>query len=153
MNALLKAACICSMMFLGACATIVKSDKIPVHFVGGNDKGSTKISLPDGEYTTDTGERTVMVYRSKEDIPITVTCNDKTQSGVIQTKYDVVAGVLGNIVFGGIIGMAIDMNGDKTYDPPQIYNVKPLCSIPNDPALPVAESSPKQRNPSALPTF
>lgn len=155
MNVCCKALFIASFSFLGACATIVKSDKIPVHFIGGTDKGITQISLPDGEYTTKNGSRIIMVSRSKEDIPITVTCHEKTQQGVIVTKYDAVAGVLGNIVIGGIIGMGIDAYNDKTYDPPDIFNLRPLCSIPDSP-MPVAESEPIiriPRRPASLSNF
>ncbi|WP_413943633.1 hypothetical protein [Bdellovibrio sp. HCB-162] len=137
-----------SVFGLSACATIVKSDKIPVKFVGGLERGETKISLPDGQYTALNGRTTVLVSRSKQDIPITVTCNQQTREGVIKTEYDATAGILGNIVFGGIIGMGIDAYNDKTYDPPEIFNVAPLCST-DKPTENIAESSNYPRQPSS----
>ncbi len=156
MNVCCKALLLGSFLFLGACATIIKSDKIPVHFLGGTDQGVTHFALPDGEFTTKSGDRTVMVSRSKEDIPISVTCNDQTRQGYIQTKYDPVAGVLGNIVFGGLIGMTIDAYNDKAYDPPDTFNLKPLCSAAPEVPVPVAENAPinkSPRSPAAQPGF
>ena len=117
-----------SVSFLSGCATIVKSERIPVKFVGGLQSGDTQISLPDGQYLVKGGQTTALVTRSKEDIPITVTCNEETRHGVIITKYDALAGVFGNILFGGIIGIGIDAYNDKTYDPPGVFNVSSLCA-------------------------
>ncbi|WP_413612793.1 hypothetical protein [Bdellovibrio sp. HCB-110] len=117
--------------------------------IGGLERGETKISLPDGQYSSLNGRTTVLVSRSKEDIPITVTCNEETREGVIKTEYDATAGILGNIVFGGIIGMGIDAYNDKTYDPPEIYNLAPLCST-KKPVENLAENSEEPRRPSSL---
>ncbi|WII72663.1 hypothetical protein QJS83_02115 [Bdellovibrio sp. 22V] len=124
---MMKLMLLVSAFYLSACATIVKSEKIPVKFVGGLMHGETQLSLPDGQYNLRNGQTTILVTRSKEDIPISVTCNAETRDGVIQTKYDATAGILGNIVFGGLIGMGIDAYNDKTYDPPEVYNISPLC--------------------------
>lgn len=142
---------ILSSLTLGACATIVKSEKIPVRFVGGLQEGDTHINLPDGQYNLKNGQTTILVSRSKEDIPITVTCNQETRDGVIQTKYDAVAGILGNVVFGGIIGMGIDAYNDKTYDPPATYNLSPLClkTMPNNPIAESVGTAGKNRKPSS----
>lgn len=113
-----------------SCATIVKSEKIPVRFVGGLSSGDTQMNLPDGQYNLKNGQTTVLVSRSKTDIPITVTCNNETRDGIIQTKFDAMAGILGNIVFGGLIGMGIDSFNNKTYDPPEVFNLSPLCANP-----------------------
>ncbi|MBL7557323.1 MAG: hypothetical protein JNM24_15960 [Bdellovibrionaceae bacterium] len=132
------------------CATIVKSDKIPVKFMGGLKEGDTILNTPDGQYNLKNGQTTVLVSRSKTDIPISVTCNNETREGVIITKYDALAGILGNIVFGGIIGMGIDSFNNKTYDPPNSFNLAPLCSDSKDAS--VAENSsnsPKNRDPSS----
>lgn len=133
---------------LSACATIVKSERIPVRFVGGLQNGKTEISLPDGQYTAHNGQTTVLVSRSKADIPVTITCNSQPREGIIPTSFDPAAGILGNIIFGGIIGMAIDASNDKAYDPPKTFNMNGLCAheaqqnnIAQDQALP--------RNPSS----
>ncbi|MDG0817690.1 hypothetical protein [Bdellovibrio svalbardensis] len=139
-----------SSIAMSGCATIVKSEKIPVRFVGGLQEGDTQINMPDGQYNLKNGQTTVLVSRSKEDIPITVTCNQQTREGVIQTKYDAVAGVLGNIVFGGLIGMGIDAYNNKAYDPPSIYNLSPLCHQPgSNPVVDTKETSDKNRSPSS----
>lgn len=144
-----KALVILSFVSLGACATLVKSEKIPVHFVGGLKNGDTQINLPDGQFTLKNGQTTVLVSRSKTDIPVTVTCNQETRDGVIETKYDAVAGILGNVVFGGLIGMGIDAYNDKTYDPPDTFNLSPLCAHPENPLVDNKDSVATGRNPSS----
>jgi hypothetical protein len=136
-----RAALVGSLVLLSACASIVKSEKIPVRFMGGLSDGETQLDLPDGQYKLKNGQTTVLVSRSKEDIPITVTCNQETRQGIIQTKYDALAGVFGNIIFGGIIGMTIDAYSNKAYDPPSSYNLNSLCAMPATPAAPVAENN------------
>ena len=149
MEKYLKVLVTISFLSLGACATIVKSEKIPVHFVGGLPDGDTQLNLPDGQYNLKNGQTTVLVSRSKADIPVTVTCNKESRDGVIKTSYDPVAGILGNIVFGGIIGMGIDAFNNKTYDPPESYSMRELCANP-DKAI-VADKTPvaKQRAPTS----
>ncbi len=118
--------------------------------MGGLKEGDTILNTPDGQYNLKNGQTTVLVSRSKTDIPISVTCNNETREGVIITKYDALAGILGNIVFGGIIGMGIDSFNNKTYDPPNSFNLAPLCSDSKDAS--VAENSsnsPKNRDPSS----
>lgn len=111
-----------------SCASIMKSEKTRVTFTGGLPNAETKVDLPDGQFITKNGMTTVLVSRSKEDIPITVTCNNQSMNGVIKTSFDPVSGVLGNLVFGGIIGLGIDLVGNKVYDPPSNYNLAPLCA-------------------------
>lgn len=113
---------------LGAgCATIVKSDRQTVQFTGGPEEQTAKIKLPDGTHELVGGSTTALVSRSKSDIPIEVTCNGQTRKGVIKTSFDPLAGVAGNIVFGGLIGLAIDIYGDKAYDVKSPYNIDQLC--------------------------
>lgn len=143
---------IAAFIMTSGCATIVKSEKIPVRFVGGLPTGDTQVNLPDGQYTLKNGQTTVLVSRSKTDIPITVTCNNETRDGIIQTKFDAVAGVLGNIVFGGLIGIAIDSANNKTYDPPETFNLSPLCATPQKMMNAAEDAALKgPRTPSALP--
>jgi len=136
---------------LSSCATIVKSDKTPVRFVGGLPSGDTFINLPDGQYTLKNGQTTVLVSRSKADIPISVTCNNETREGTLHTKYDALAGIFGNILFGGIIGMGIDSVNDKTYDPPSTFNLNPLCETDKsnvaDTKSEISERSPSSSDP------
>lgn len=110
------------------CASIVKSEKMSVRFVGGLSNAETKLDLPDGQYKLHNGQITVLVTRSKADIPVAVTCNNETRQGIVPTKYDALAGIAGNIVFGGLIGMGIDSVSNKAYDPPATYNLSPLCA-------------------------
>ncbi|WP_413580859.1 hypothetical protein [Bdellovibrio sp. HCB288] len=135
-----------AMAGLAGCATIVKSERTTVRITGGLPNGETQINLPDGQYNLKNGQTTIRVTRSKEDIPVTVTCNNETREGFMKTKYDALAGVAGNIVFGGIIGIAIDAANDKTYDPPEHYNISQLCA---DPAKSQVADGGAVRTPSA----
>lgn len=123
-----SAICLSLYLLTAGCATIVKSDRTPVNFTGGLADGETQISIPDGQYSIRNGQTTLLVSRSKSDIPISVTCNHETRNGIIKTSYDPLAGVAGNIIFGGIIGITIDAFGNKAYDPPAIYNLNSLCA-------------------------
>ncbi|UXR66203.1 hypothetical protein EZJ49_08065 [Bdellovibrio bacteriovorus] len=138
-----------TLILMCGCASIVKSEKTPVRFIGGLKSGDTQVNLPDGQYSLKNGQTTVLVSRSKTDIPISVTCNNETRDGVIQTKYDAVAGILGNIVFGGIIGMGIDSFNNKTYDPPATFNLSPLCM--DSEKSNIAEDNSTGRSVSSLP--
>lgn len=137
-----------SVLLSAGCATIVKSDKMPVQFSGGLSDGTTRINLPDGQFLAPDGKTTILVTRSKEDIPVSVTCNNITREGIIRTSYDPLAGIAGNLVFGGLIGIGIDAVGNKAYDPPQRFNIAPLCNEKTDEQMtnvPVGNS----RRPSA----
>lgn len=149
-NAIAATVAIGTLMILSGCASIVKSDRTPVRFIGGLKTGDTQVNLPDGQYNLKNGQTTVLVSRSKNDIPISVTCNSETRDGIMVTKYDAVAGILGNIVFGGIIGMGIDSFNDKTYDPPETYNLSPLCADSTKTNV-AEESVAPNRNLSSMP--
>lgn len=123
-----------SILMLSGCATIVKSERQTVRLTGGLEQGETKIRLPDGVSTLTDGSGAVIVTRSKEDIPIEVTCNGVTQKGVLPTHYDWGWAGLGNFVFGGIPGWVIDGVGNKGYDAKSPYSVHELCSSPRQPA-------------------
>lgn len=139
-------ACGIALSTLVSCATIMKSERASVTFVGGPESGDAKIDLPDGQYTMRNGRASVLVTRSKEDIPISVTCNAETRDGVIKTSFDALAGVGGNLIFGGLIGLAVDLGGSKVYDPPVQYNVSHLCS--KEKPAPVASTS-ETRSPAS----
>lgn len=149
MRTTLMMAVVISGFMSGGCATIMKSEKTPVQFSGGLSDGSTQINLPDGQFNAAGGSTTILVTRSREDIPITVTCNNVTRSGVLKTSYDPLAGIVGNIVFGGIIGIGIDAVGNKTYDPPRSFNLAPLCSDRGDSQRGIADGRTDMRNPSS----
>lgn len=118
---------IVAMSFAG-CATIVKSERQTIHFVGGAESGETKIRTPDGTHTIIDGSGAVVLSRSKADIPIDVTCNGVTQKGVIPTRYDVLMSGGGNLIFGGIIGWIIDATNDKAFDAKSPMNISNMCS-------------------------
>ena len=107
------------------CATIVKTEKRSVTFAGPNDM-MIKLQTPDGNFEV-RGNTSVMMTRTKSDIPIEVTCNGTTNKGVVPTSFDWGWAGLGNVVFGGIPGWVIDGIGNKSYDPPSNYNLSPLC--------------------------
>lgn len=112
---------------LSGCATIVKSDRQTVILSGGDENGTTTINIPDGKHELADGNGQILVSRSKQDIPISVTCNGVTKKGVIPTRFDWGWAGLGNAVFGGIPGWIIDGVGDKAYDPKSPFNVDSLC--------------------------
>lgn len=114
-----------------SCATIIKNSKQTVTFTGGLEDGSTKVATPEGNYTLADGSTSALLTRTKSDIPIQVTCNGKTNKGILPTHYDVGWAGLGNIIFGGIPGWIIDGIGDKGYDIQDSFNVGALCKQGN----------------------
>jgi hypothetical protein len=99
-----------------SCAIIVKSNRQQVFFRGGPDNGVTKVNSPDGTFEVENGQGTYLMTRSKSDIPIKVTCpNGKSKSGIIETRFDWLAGGLGNW-WTYFIGSVFDATNDKGYD-------------------------------------
>lgn len=135
-------------LFQFSCATIMKSEGQMVEFFGGDPQG-TQVTVQNMTYNLQNGGGEFYVRRAKQNIPIQVTCAGQTNDSAIVTSYDALAGVFGNLVFGGIIGMAIDAGSDKTYNPPQRYDVSPLCaSSPKQTAITVQETPKLERKPA-----
>lgn len=135
-------------LFQFSCATIIKSEGQMVEFFGGDPQG-TEVKVQNMTYKLQNGSGSFYVRRAKANIPIQVTCAGQTNDSAIVTRYDAMAGVFGNIVFGGIIGMAIDAQSDKTYNPPEKYDVSPLCaSSPQQTTITVQETPKLERAPA-----
>lgn len=116
-----------SVFGLAGCATIVKSDRQSVQFTGGLENGQTKVRLPDGNFDLTNGSGLIVVTRSKDDIPIEVTCNGVAKKGVLPTRYDIGWAGAGNLIFGGIPGWIIDAINPKGYNVVSPYSVHDLC--------------------------
>lgn len=123
-----------ALLATSGCATIVKSERQSVILTGGQENGPTKVRLPDGNYDLSDGRGTILVTRSKEDIPIEVTCNGVTKKGVLPTHFDWAWGGAGNLVFGGIPGWIIDPLNSKGYNVRTPYSVHELCAENRMPA-------------------
>lgn len=129
-------------LFQFSCATIIKSEGQMVEFFGGDPQG-TEVKVQNMTYNLQNGSGSFYIRRAKQNIPIQVTCAGQTNDSAIVTSYDAVAGVFGNLIFGGIIGMAIDANSDKTYNPPQRYDVSPLCASSSQPSPIAVQETPR----------
>lgn len=135
-------------LFQFSCATIIKSEGQMVEFFGGDPQG-TQVKVQNMTYNLQNGGGEFYIRRAKQNIPIQVTCAGETNDSAIVTSYDALAGVFGNLVFGGIIGMAIDAGSDKTYNPPLKYDVSPLCvSSPKQTSITVLETPKPDRAPA-----
>lgn len=117
-----------ALSLLQGCATIVKSPNQSIQLTGGLEDSSTKVSTPTGNFTLNGGATTILMPRTKADIPIEVTCHGQTQKTVVPTRFDIAWGGLGNLVFGGIIGWFLDAVGDKAWDAQTPFNVAPYCA-------------------------
>ena len=113
---------------LSSCATIVKSDRQSVTLTGVPEATTAKVNLPDGSFEVRGGSSTILVTRSKDDIPIEVTCNGVVQKGLLPTHYDVGWAGLGNLVFGGIPGWIIDGVNPKGYNPQTPFSIQSMCA-------------------------
>lgn len=117
---------ILAMIQIG-CATIVKPERQHVDFVGGPEGGTTQITTPDGTTSFNGNYGKILITRSRQDIPLTVTCKDGPKSGLLSSQFDVLMGGFGNLVFGGIPGWIIDGTGNKAYDIPSPIDISQFC--------------------------
>ncbi len=94
-------------VFLGGCATIIEGTSQPVTVATpGADGANCTLSSPDGTYYLIT-PGTVTVEKSKHDI--SVLCKKEGYSDGAATLASNFEGwTLGNIIFGGIIGVGVD---------------------------------------------
>lgn len=91
-----------------SCAMMMNGSKQQVFIKGGPENGIVKLKTPDGTFEIDGGSDSIMLSRTRSDIPIKVVCPDgKKKSGTIQTRFDWVKGGLLN-VFNGGFGWIVD---------------------------------------------
>jgi hypothetical protein len=72
-----------------SCATLFNADRQMVQFRGGQEKGVTKVSTPDGTFEVENGSGSFMMTRSKSNIPIKIMCpNGEAKNDIIETRFD-----------------------------------------------------------------
>lgn len=110
-----------AVLLLASCATIVKDANQPVLFTNAPAGEETEILSPFGSHKIKE-QGSVILTRSKADVPIKVRCNGKETPMVLNTHYDWLAGLLGNWWTWFIVGGIVDGVNDKTYN----YDKKPV---------------------------
>ncbi len=118
-----------SFLLLSGCATIVSGKSEMVTFVNAPESGAT-VQTPTGNHKLRGSSGTFMLLKSRPNVPIQVTCNNKRQHGVLQTGANT-AFILGNFVSWGIIGWLIDGFGSSGYNYQQPVNLSYYCTQEN----------------------
>ncbi len=122
---------VCVIVLVGSgCATIFRGDSSFVEFVGGNPQGATRVELQGSEHAMPGGTAKIKVRHSREDIPLTVKCVKGERKGFLHTKFDMLLGGIGNLVFGGVVGWIVDGTGNKAYIPESPIDVQEICNEP-----------------------
>jgi hypothetical protein len=117
------------------CATLVNSNRQLVFFKGGNEKGVTKVSTPDGTFDVENGSGSFMMTRTKGNIPIRIMCpNGYTKNDIVETKFDWIKGGFGNVLTGGY-GWFVDPFVDNAYN---ISDVSLMGKCKDEPKAAVA---------------
>jgi hypothetical protein len=122
--------CTCAMLgaslYLTGCASIVNGQNQPVSVETRNDSGQVagancKLSNNKGTWFVTTPGSTT-VQRSYEDLAIQCT-KDAQEPGIASVKSSTKPMAFGNILFGGVIGAAVDVGTGAAYDYPSLITV------------------------------
>ena len=119
-------AVLCASVYLGGCASIVNGQNQPVSVETRSDAGvvsgaNCKLSNNKGTwYVTTPGSTTVQ--RSYEDLAVQCS-KDSLEPGLASVKSSTKAMAFGNILFGGVIGAAVDVGTGAAYDYPSLITV------------------------------
>ena len=93
-------------MFLtnfSSCAVMMNGSQQRIFISGGPSDGITKVRTPDGTFDIENGSGSIMLTRSRSDIPVKITCpNGASKQGIIPTHFDWLKGGAGNIFNAGI---------------------------------------------------
>lgn len=114
---------ILAAMTLSGCASIVNGQNQSVSINTFPETGATcQATNDDGTWFVPATPASVMVNRSGSDL--TILCNKGKLSGTAVAASHTKAMAFGNIIFGGIIGAAIDAGNGAAFDYPTLVNVK-----------------------------
>ena len=106
-----------SALNLGGCSSIMNDKVQPVSVETPGCPGATcKLSNADGNYFINKTPGTVMVNKAYGDL--TVECSKDGEKSTNFIKSSANASMFGNIIFGGVIGAAIDSGSGAGFDYP-----------------------------------
>lgn len=121
-----------AVLFASGCASIVNGVNQPVSVVAkaadNTDVVGARCTLTNSKgewYTTTPGS--VVVHRAYGNMG--VKCVHPTSEGVASVKSATKAMAFGNIIFGGLIGVGIDVGTGSAYDYPDLISVPMMSSI------------------------
>ena len=139
-------------LMFGGCASIVSGQNQSVSVTtqkNGTDVAGAKCTLSNDKgtwYTTSPGS--VMVRRSYNDMMVNCAL-DGSDPGILSVKSSTKGMAFGNILFGGIIGVGVDMSTGAAYDYPTLIAVN-LGQVGTF-APPVAKpDAPKESDPASI---
>lgn len=121
-------------VYLTGCASIVNGQNQPVSVETRTEAGTVagancKLSNGKGTWFVTTPGSTT-VQRSYEDLAVHCT-KDPHEPGIASVKSSTKPMAFGNIIFGGVIGAAVDAGTGAAYDYPSLITVLMGKSTPN----------------------
>lgn len=113
---------VCALLaMLSGCATLINQERQLVFFKGGQDKVVTKVQTPDGTFDVENGTGSFMMTRSRSNIPIKIMCaNGETKSDILETRFDWLPGLFGNVLLTSGWGLLIDPFMADAYTIPDV---------------------------------
>lgn len=112
-----------SMLALSGCASIVNGQNQNVSINTFPETGATcQLNNDEGTWFIPATPGSVMINRSGSDL--TVICKKEPVSGTAVVSSHTKGMAFGNIVFGGIIGAAVDAGNGAAFDYPSLVNVE-----------------------------
>ncbi|HUK58452.1 MAG TPA: hypothetical protein VLV50_04415 [Stellaceae bacterium] len=127
---------------LGACASITGSSSQPVSITTADKTGpiqgaNCNLTNSKGTWYVQT-PGSVTIHKAFGDLAIDCKKDQEAGSAVFSSSAD--AGTYGNIVFGGLVGFAIDAGGGAGFSYPQMMNIMLVegAQVPTVPPLPNA---------------
>jgi hypothetical protein len=143
-----------AVMFASGCASIVNGVNQPVSVVAkaadNTDVVGARCTLTNSKgewYTTTPGS--VVVHRAYGNMG--VNCVHPTSAGVASVKSTTKAMAFGNIIFGGLIGVGIDVGTGSAYDYPDLISVPMSSSVGGMTQTPQVSSTAIVQAPAAAP--
>lgn len=134
-------ALVASSVLLSGCASIVKGSTASIAIASPPVTGATcTLSSGQGSWSVMT-PGAVSVERSKEDIQIRCV-KDGYQDGIAVIPSNFEGWTVGNLIFGGIIGVGVDAATGAMNDYPNSFQVPMLKAEPAPPAKPSDKAAP-----------
>lgn len=135
---------------LSACASIIKGTTASIGVTSPPVTGATcTLSSPQGNWQVTT-PATVTVERSKNDIQVRC-IKEGYQDAVAVIPSNFEGWTVGNLVFGGIIGVGVDAATGALNDYPNAFQVPMMRLDQAEAAPPVARATPAATTPTEKP--
>jgi uncharacterized protein YceK len=113
---------ISSLALLSGCASILSGTEQEINLVTPQyEDAKCRISNDQGEWLVDSTPTTIKVKRSKQQLLATCEKDDLIGETAVLSTFN--NRVIGNVLLGGLIGLAVDYGTDAAYEYPDVVSV------------------------------